>query len=543
VSNSRQDTIVSNLISANTADGINVNSNLNIIESNNVGTDFTGTRPLGNGGIGINLPGGFDNTIGRTSTGAGNTIAFNKNAGVEVTNGSSSATTGVAILSNAIYSNGNLGITLDNNANNSQSAPVLTNAATYQGNTYIPGDLHGAPSASYTVQFFASPVPDPSGYGQGQTFLGTMNVTTDASGNATFLANLPTTVPGGQAISATATDAKGNTSEFAGDITLIASSSPVVAANSSYNDDENYTLNVPAPGVLGTDFDIDGDPLTAILVSDPAHGSVTLNPDGSYSYTPAADYLGPDSFTYQATDGTTLSDVATLTISVNPKTYVVTSTADSGTGSLRWAINQANLASSPAPDIIDFAIPNTDPGYNASTNAWTIQPASALPAIAHATLIDGYSQPGAAANTLAQGDNAHIAIDLNGASVSTADGLLITASNSTVQGLAINQFANGIHLQGGSGETIAGNFVGTDVTGQSGSGNTHAGLWLDNSSQDTVGGTSAGVRNILSANDQGRSNIGSGNLLLTGGATDNLVQGNYIGTDTSGTSTLSVSSS
>ena len=62
--------------------------------------------------------------------------------------------------------------------------------------------------------------------------------------------------------------------------------------------------NVPAPGVLGNDTDVEGDPLTAIKVSDPLHGTLTLNADGSFTYTPNGNFNGNDSFTYKANDGT-----------------------------------------------------------------------------------------------------------------------------------------------------------------------------------------------------------------------------------------------
>ena len=75
---------------------------------------------------------------------------------------------------------------------------------------------------------------------------------------------------------------------------------------------------MPAPGVLGNDVDPDGDPLTATLVSGPAHGTLTFNPDGSFVYTPDADYSGPDSFTYTVSDGDQTSAPATVTLTVNP---------------------------------------------------------------------------------------------------------------------------------------------------------------------------------------------------------------------------------
>src|SRR5207249_9796665 len=79
---------------------------------------------------------------------------------------------------------------------------------------------------------------------------------------------------------------------------------------------EDTTLTVAAPGVLANDGDVDGDPLTAILISGPTHGTLTSNSDGSFSYSPAANFNGTDSFTYKANDGTADSGVATVTITV-----------------------------------------------------------------------------------------------------------------------------------------------------------------------------------------------------------------------------------
>ncbi len=89
-----------------------------------------------------------------------------------------------------------------------------------------------------------------------------------------------------------------------------------VAANDSYTTDEDTALNVSAPGVLGNDNDVDGDSLTAVLVTNVAHGTLTLNANGSFIYTPDANYNGPDSFKYKANDGTVDSNVATVGITV-----------------------------------------------------------------------------------------------------------------------------------------------------------------------------------------------------------------------------------
>ena len=174
-----------------------------------------------------------NNTIGGTVRGAGNTIAYNKLAGVAVVDAFNGPTTGVAILSNSIYANQGLGIDLGDDGvtpnhpggpipgpNNYQNFPVLTSAVSTGGKVVIAGTLNSADSTSYIVQFFANVTADPSGYGQGQIYLGQITVTTDASGNASFTATSKTSVPVGEFISATATDPSGDTSEFRQDVTV-----------------------------------------------------------------------------------------------------------------------------------------------------------------------------------------------------------------------------------------------------------------------------------------------------------------------------------
>ena len=91
-----------------------------------------------------------------------------------------------------------------------------------------------------------------------------------------------------------------------------------VASNDSYSTTVGTALDVAAPGVLADDTDADSDPLTASTpVTGPAHGSVTLNPDGSFHYAPTPLFFGTDTFTYQANDGTSLSNIATVTITVS----------------------------------------------------------------------------------------------------------------------------------------------------------------------------------------------------------------------------------
>ncbi len=91
-----------------------------------------------------------------------------------------------------------------------------------------------------------------------------------------------------------------------------------VGIDNSYSTAEDTALTVAAPGVLTNDTDPDNDPLTAALVAGPQHGTLDLRPDGSFTYTPDADYHGLDSFTYQANDTSLNSNVATVTLTISP---------------------------------------------------------------------------------------------------------------------------------------------------------------------------------------------------------------------------------
>ena len=96
-------------------------------------------------------------------------------------------------------------------------------------------------------------------------------------------------------------------------VTITVQNRAPTAQNDSYTTYKNTTLNVPAPGVLSNDSDPDGDPLTAVLVSPPSQGSLTLNSNGSFTYTPPAGWSGTTSFTYKARDTSNAeSNVATL---------------------------------------------------------------------------------------------------------------------------------------------------------------------------------------------------------------------------------------
>jgi VCBS repeat-containing protein len=115
-----------------------------------------------------------------------------------------------------------------------------------------------------------------------------------------------------------ANDGSANSNTATVTITVGAVNDPPTANNNSYSTNEDTTLNVSAPGVLGNDTDPEGQPLTAVLQNGPSDGSLTLNSNGSFTYTPDTNFNGSDSFTYRANDGSANSNVATVTITVNP---------------------------------------------------------------------------------------------------------------------------------------------------------------------------------------------------------------------------------
>ena len=192
-------------------------------------------------------------------------------------------------------------------------------------------------------------------------------------------------------------------------------------------------------------------------------------------------------------------------------TYTVTTTADSGANSLRQAITNAN--GNPGLDTIAFNIPGTGP--------FTITPASALPTITDPVVIDGTTQPGYAGTPL---------IEINGSSLASGDnGLYITAGGSTVRGLAINRCPqDAIRLESLGTNIIQGNFLGTDPSGTVARGNGEGGVMINGSPGNLVGGTSAPARNLISGGNQ------NGIYLFTSTATGNVISGNYIGTTVTG---------
>ncbi|WP_232056351.1 Ig-like domain-containing protein [Tuwongella immobilis] len=224
---------------------------------------------------------------------------------------------------------------------------------------------------------------------------------------------------------------------------------------------------------------------------------------------------------------------------VVPAVITVTSLADNtdvdGMVTLREAILSANANSDLNADVVASGIYGNDTiQFNIDgVGLLSIELLSALPAITDAVTIDGYSQSGTSPNSLAVGNNAVIRIELNGQNAGVgANGLEITSAGSTVAGLIINRFhGSGIYLNGSAATDnhIFGNFIGTTASNESFFGNAN-GIRIVNGSTNTIGGTIPSHRNILSGN------WAAGVLFES--ADNNEVLGNYIGTDSFGTTAV-----
>jgi CSLREA domain-containing protein len=491
-----------NVISAND-NGIAINSagsTGNLVQGNWIGTDKTGTVAIGNTGRGVTFDqGSASNTVGGTVGGAGNIIANNGTMGVWM---GGAATINNAIEGNSIFANGGLGIDLnadgvspndaadtDVGPNNLRNFPVLSAAMTNgAGSMNFAGSYDSAPTRTYRVEFFSSSAPDPTGYGEGERYLGFTNITTDAAGHAILGVTLPVVLAAGEFVTATATDiVASDTSEFSNAVVVLGS----------------LVVTTTADTVDGTTTSV---------------GNLIANPgaDGRISLREAI----------QATNATAGGNTVTFGIPLMDANHLYYQ--DNGIGGFGAPVvtTLADLATPSSPTIANY-----DVDYPAGTaRSWyRIQMGSALPPITSPLVLIATTQP---LSTPGTGP----VIEVNGGGFQMLD-LQPGSSGSTIRGFVIeNGNFFGIRIQGSSNNVVVGNFLGTNVAGTAaGPGNTVAGVYIGGSAaaanDNRIGGTILADRNIISANAIDGIEITGG----AGGAARTLVQGNFIGTDVTGT--------
>ena len=219
-----------NLISGNYYNVVIDGASSNLIQGNFIGTDISGTNGLGYTFLNVVLwNGSANNVVGGTGAGAGNVIAFASGSGVAVYD---PGTTNNSIRGNSISGNNALGIDLvdpgdvypyvtpndpgdaDPGPNDLQNFPIITNAFGFGTSTIILGKLNSLAGRSFFIDVYRNVAADLSGYGEGQFYVGSVSVTTDGSGNALFAGTNNSGNYAGQYLTATATSAGGDTSEF-----------------------------------------------------------------------------------------------------------------------------------------------------------------------------------------------------------------------------------------------------------------------------------------------------------------------------------------
>ncbi len=295
-----------------------------MVRANIIGIGADGVTTIPNTGDGIEVW-SSNNTIG--GAGNGNLIAGNTGDGISV----AGAGAGNKISQNSIYNNGGLAVDLnadgptlndvldaDGGPNGRMNFPVITSVSQSGGNTTVSGTFSGAASSAITIELFGNTTPDQTGYGEGQTYITSTAVNTNASGSATFSLILPGQYAN---VSATATNAAGNTSEFSYSALSFNGAAPVaLGVCRDEQVDVRPLLGVAAPLPSGTvTWSQALAPTNGTLTisgATAASGSYSVTPGGTFSYSPAPGYSGPDAFTVQATDGT-----GTVTMVVNVTVY------------------------------------------------------------------------------------------------------------------------------------------------------------------------------------------------------------------------------
>ena len=501
-----------------TGHGITIAGDGNTIIGNVIGIEMSTLANRSVGGDGIAIANGSGNRIGGVAVSDQNVIAYSNGDGVSV----SGTAANNAILGNSIAGSNGSQIDLvganginsndlgdgDAGANGLQNFPVLTSAHSSAAGTQIVGTLNSQAGTSYRVEFFSGLVASPDGHGDAWRYLGATTVVTDGSGDASFNVTLPAWVNAGTRITATAT---------------------VDLGAGSYGATSELAANVTATS-------------TGVVVVTTASNSVNGN----------------------------TASIASLQSSQGFDSRI----------SLAEAITAANnTANGGQPDLIAFDIFTLG-------NA-TINPGTALPAISDAVVLDGTSQPrlfsGGArvvidgSETVADGitldanadgstirgfvirdfdgDGISILVGSDGHTIAgnfigaltangndgglveanTGDGIVVRGDNVTIGGTVAadrnvisGNLGDGVSLDGSVGTVILGNTIGLDATGTVDVGNAADGIRLINSADgNTIGGTAPAAGNVISGNgDYG---------ILVWGSDGNLIQGNLIGTDVSGT--------
>jgi VCBS repeat-containing protein len=267
-----------------TLNGVSVLGNDTDVDGDPLSASLVGTTA--SGALMLNSDGTFTYTPNNGFVGT-DTFTYEASDGTKVSN--------VATVTITVTNTNTAPVAVDDGSSTNEDTMLSPGAGVLANDTDVDGD-------PLTATLVTGPLHGALVFAANGTFTYTPNANYNGPDSFTYKANDG------------AVD--GNTATVS--ITVISIDDAPVAIDDAYPVAENGTLNIVAvQGVLANDTDVEGDPLAAVLISDVAHGALTLNPDGSFTYVPALDYYGPDSFTYKANDGSLDSGTATVNLTVN----------------------------------------------------------------------------------------------------------------------------------------------------------------------------------------------------------------------------------
>jgi len=560
-----------NLISGNTGDGIELNgvsATNNLVLGNRIGTMADGASGLPNNGNGVLITtSSRNNIIGGVLAGLANVIAFNVADGISVA--AAVANTNNTFRGNSIFSNGNLGIDLgtsgitgndtgdaDTGANQLQNFPVLSAATNTPGGTIIVGALNSQASTTYVIDFYSNVQPNPLGSGEGQTYLGSTNVTTDGSGNSSFSVSLPVVTLVGRYITATATDPFGNTSEFATNVLAVSTVAGQMFTVVNTNDSGAGSLR---QAIIDANAAITAGDTIVFAITNPTttivpasalptiFDPVTIN---GYTQPGAVMNTSPNAFNgvvpVRISGASAGSGVNGLLITAGSSTVrglMITGFLGSTGDGIELSGFGGNIMEGCVIGLDSSGLDQGNVGNGVFINGCSNNIIGGT-TLAARNVISGNNSDGIEINGVIavnnQVVNNLIGLDQTGTvrQGNTGEGVFITgASGNLIGGTTaaarnvISANSDGINITavGASNNIVQGNFIGLDVTGTVALGNSADGVSISSAPNTTLGGATAGAANIISGNSS------DGVAISSTTATGNLVQGNRIGTDVTGT--------
>lgn len=551
---------------AGAQDGIRLRDNTatgNIIRGNIIGARPDMTGSFGNTDDGIDIgSGAHSNTIGGSNPGEGNIVVSSGGNGIELR---SDAGANNRLSRNSIFASGGLAI---DDQSGAITRPSLTTANSSGGTTTITGTLSSAVSTTYRIEFYATPstLVD-SGGGEGRLYLGSTNVTTNSSGNATINASLSVAVNHGDSVTAIAIGPTGETSHFAANIVLTGNTSELVvdtvrdtADASGFGSSLTISSLLSSRGTDGTislreaiDAANRTGGINTIYFNLPGGGQHTINlssalptiseglhinatSDSDYAGTPIVELNGASAGT--STSGLTLSSTASnssirgLVINRFGANGILVDGADSVTIA-------GNYIGTDFTGLIDLG--NGQDGIQLQNNAAnnTIGGLTST----DRNVVSGNNNAGIAIDGVGSAGNTlignYIGLGSDGATSlgNTFDGVhlqaaintIIGSSNSAGRNVISGNAINGIGMDSAVGTIVQGNYIGTNAAGTAAVGNQAQGIYLGNTSTSNVIGT-----DLNGTNDATEGNLISGNAdngiqFWGANVSSNAIRGNIIG--------------